>query len=501
VSAATLERPTTHETPPPPSFSIVSILAPLAAIVLGTFMAILDSTVVNVALPTLGRVFQTDLTLLQWIITGYLLANAAVVPLAGFLSDRFGAKRMYLTALVLFTAGSVLCAFAPNADVLVLYRVLQGLGGGMLMPIGMAFLYRLAPPEKRGAVMGAFGIPILLAPALGPVLSGWLIQYADWRLIFLINLPVGLVALVAGLRALPAMPAQGVVGALDLPGVVLGPLAFAALSYGISESTTYGWGGAPTLGGIVVGVVALALFAARELTARHPLLELRVFRSRDFTLAMLTSWVGFAAMFGTLFLVPLFLQQVRGYGPFATGLITLPQAVTSAVLMPIAGRLFDRFGARPLVVVGLALVAATMWLLTGLTPDTTGTELILPLALWGAGMGCMIMPLNTHLLNAAPRDLVSRVTSLSGATQNVIGSLAIASFATLLQARTAAHLVGAGPSAQAGLGQVQGAMAAGFADVFGSALVLVALAVVLAFTLRRHPSAHSSAVPLPLGEG
>ena len=280
--------PATRTPAPEAPFSLRAILFPMAAVILGVFMAILDTTVVNVALPTLGRVFAADLQILQWVITGYMLAQAAIIPLSGWLSDRYGAKTVYLSALVMFTLGSTLCAFAPSAEMLVLFRVLQGLGGGMLMPVGMSFLYQLAPPEKRGEVMGLFGIPILLAPALGPVISGYLLEYADWRLIFLINVPVGVLALLVGLRALPAIPAGRVAGALDSIGALLGPIAFASLSFGISQSTVAGWTGAPTLIGIGVGLVALGLFIWRELSVPNPLIELRVFRSRDFTLAIVT---------------------------------------------------------------------------------------------------------------------------------------------------------------------------------------------------------------------
>ena len=192
--------------------SIAGILAALSAVILGAFMAILDATIVNVALPTFGRVFESSLQSLQWIITGYMLASAAVIPLSGWLSDRYGSKRVYLVALVLFTAGSALCAVATTASMLTVFRVLQGLGGGMLMPVGMAILYRLAPPDKRGAVMGIFGIPMLLGPALGPVISGWLLEYASWPWIFLINVPVGVAAVVdrAAVAADPARRAQRV---------------------------------------------------------------------------------------------------------------------------------------------------------------------------------------------------------------------------------------------------------------------------------------------------
>src|SRR5207244_1708933 len=224
-----------------------AILIPLIAIIMGTFMVILDNTVVNVALPTLGRVLKSDLSLLQWVIAGYMLAQAAVIPLSGWLSDRFGAKRIYLTSLVLFTAGSALCGLAVNGEMLVATRILQGVGGGMLMPIGMAVLYRLTPPERRGAIFGLFGLPIMVAPALGPLLSGYLLQYADWRLIFLINLPVGVLALWVGARVLPAIPPGRAAGALDTLGILLGPLAFAAISFGVSQSTIAGWTAPTTL--------------------------------------------------------------------------------------------------------------------------------------------------------------------------------------------------------------------------------------------------------------
>jgi len=473
----------------PPAVSISAILAGLSAVILGSFMSILDATIVNVALPTFGRVFETNIQSLQWIITGYMLASAAVIPLSGWLSDRFGAKRVYLVALVLFTIGSVLCAIATSALTLTVYRVIQGLGGGMLMPVGMAILFRVAPPEKRGAVMGLFGIPMLLGPALGPVISGWLLEYASWPWIFLINLPIGLAALVIGLRSLPNLGAENLGSRLDTLGMVLGPVAFASLTYGISESTEYGWTGLPTLLGISVGLVALVLFIARELTTEQPLLELRVFRSRDFSLAIATNWLMVAGLFGTFFLIPVFLQQVRGYSPFETGLITLPNALVAAITMPLAGRIYDKVGARPPAFVGLLIVISAFWMLTGLSAQTTALELMVPLAIMGGGMGMAMMPLGTHVLTSAPRNLVSRVTSLTGACQNVVASLAIATFATLLQARTLANASGGTVTLEA-----QGAA---FGSVHASAMIVVVLAALMTLTLRRASSPHGAAHPTP----
>jgi EmrB/QacA subfamily drug resistance transporter len=464
-----------------------AILIPLIAIILGTFMVILDNTVVNVALPTLGRVLNSDLSLLQWVITGYMLAQAAVIPLSGWLSDRFGAKRIYLVSLVLFTAGSALCGLALNGEMLVATRVLQGVGGGMLMPIGMAVLYRLTPPDRRGAIFGLFGLPIMVAPAIGPLLSGYLLQYADWRLIFLINLPVGVLALLIGLRVLPSIPAGRSAGALDSLGVILGPLAFASLSFGVSQSPSAGWSAPSTIGGVAVGLVALVLFVWRELTVADPVLDLRVFRGREFSLGILTQWVAFAAMFGTFFLIPLFLQQVRGYGPLETGLYTLPVALASAVFMQISGRVFDRIGVRIPVLFGMTLIGLAMWLLSRVGGSTTGIDLLAPMLALGAGMGSMMMPLNTHLLNVAPRDLVGRVTSLTSEMQNVVASLAIAIFATVLQGRIPVHVAeataAAGGTATAAM--LENATAFAFGDVYRVALVVAATGWCLVWLLGR----------------
>jgi EmrB/QacA subfamily drug resistance transporter len=448
-----------------------ALFVQLVAIVIGTFMVILDNTVVNVALPTLGHVFGTDLSLLQWVISAYLLAQAAVIPLSGWLSDRFGARRVYLLSIVLFTVGSALCGLAPNAQLLVAARVFQGLGGGMLMPIGMAVLYRLTPPDRIGRVFGLFGLPLMVAPALGPVLAGYLLEYANWRLIFLINAPIGLAALLIGRRVLPAIKAGRAAGSLDTLGMILGPLGFAALSFGISGTITTGWTSLPTLGGITVGVLSLVGFVWRELSIDDPILDLRVFRLRQFTFAIVIQWIGIAAMFGTLFMVPLFLQQVRGLNALQTGLFLVPQAAASAIMMQVGGRTFDRVGVRWPVLGGTAMIALGMGLLSRLTSTSSGFDLWIPLSLLGGGMGSMMMVLNTHLLNSVPRGLVGRVTSLQGALQNVVASLAIACFATLLQSSMAAH---ADP-------------AQGFGDVFRVAMVMAIVAWGLSWTLRSTP--------------
>jgi len=455
---------TTDRTAPEGEPSIRSILAPLVAIIIGLFMVILDGTAMNVAMPGFEQEFGKSLNIVQWTVTAYALAQAAVIPLAGWLSDRFGAKRIFLISVGLFTIGSLLCAFASTLEQLIFYRVLQGLGGGVVMPIAMAFTYRLSPPGKVGAVMGMMGIPILLAPALGPIVGGWLIDYATWHWIFLINIPIGVIGILVGLRTLPNIERQSV-PALDILGMILGPLAFAGLAYGVSEGGT-SWTADRTLIGLGVGAAALILFVIVELLRDKPLLELRVFKSFDFTKGIIVQWIAQIALFGTMFMIPIFLLIGKQMDAFETGLVMLPQALASGIFMPIGGKLFDKIGARPLVMGGMALVLIAAYLLSQIQMTDSVWSFVPPLMLLGAGMGLSMMPLNTHLIQSAPQNLVSRVTSLTNAAQQVMTSFAVAGLTTILTSRTKAYL-------EEGKQQVEAGSKA-FGDTF---LVLVAISV------------------------
>lgn len=469
-----------------PEFKITSIIVPLIAIISGIFMVILDSTAMNVALSKLVVDFQTDLPTIQWTVTGYMLASAAVIPLAGWLSDRFGAKQVFLTSVVLFTVASVLCATPNSAEWLIVFRILQGLGGGFVMPVAMAYVFRLSPPNKIGQVMGMLGVPLLLAPAVGPILAGWLVEYHSWHWIFLINLPVGIFSLIFGLWKLPSVGRKAVAG-FDLPGMILGPIAFAALSYGITQGAE-SWTSGKTLGGIIIGAVALIAFIIVELKAKIPLLELRVFKSVDFSFSIFVQWVLQFSLFGAIFLLPQFLQQARGYGAFDTGLTLFPQAIASGLMMPIGGYLFDKIGVRWLVVVGLTLVSGAIYQYSHVDLTTEGKDLLLPLIMAGAGMGLMMMPLNSHLIKKAPQDLVSRVTSLTSAMQQVINSFAVATLVTILSSRVST-LIAEKQIAVTGPADMQKAMLAVAPEAFGSTfrvMLFIAIGgIVLGFFLRR----------------
>ncbi|MBP2000373.1 EmrB/QacA subfamily drug resistance transporter [Paenibacillus shirakamiensis] len=420
------------------SVTVRQLFAPLLAVIVGMFMVILDSTVVNVALPHLREIFKTDYTTMQWTVTGYTLALSAVIPLAGWMTDRFGAKRIFLITITLFTLGSVLCSFASSPGQLILFRVIQGLGGGMVAPIGMAMIFKLAPPEKMGSIMGMLGIPMLLAPALGPVLSGYFVEYVSWHWIFLINLPVGIIALIIGIKFLPKFEKKAV-PSLDILGIILAPIAFAMLAYGVSEGGR-DWSSTEALLGLLVGGIALIIFIFVELLQKQPLLELRVFKSSDFTRGVIIAWVSQIALFGAIILMPLYLQGVRGYTPLQSGLSVLPQALASGIFMPIGGRLFDRFGARPLVIIGLSIITIALTMLTNISLSTSSIYILGALAMLGSGMGLSMMAINTHVLQSAPRKLVSRVTPLTTAAQQVMVSFAVAGLTGYLTSRLTAHM-------------------------------------------------------------
>ncbi len=463
---------------PQPEFSVKALIMPLMAVIIGMIMVILDSTVVNVAIPSLQAYFNTSLKTIQWTITGYTLSLAAVIPLAGWLTDKFGAKQVFLSTIALFTLGSVLCAIAQTSEQLVLFRVIQGLGGGMVSPIGMAMIFKLSPPDKRGSVMAMLGVPMLLAPAAGPILSGWLIGLASWHWIFLINLPIGIAALLVGVKYLPIIERHKT-PALDIWGMILAPIAFSMLAFGMSEGGS-DWTSTRTLTGLIVGGVALILFIIVELRQKQPLLELRVFGSSDFTRGVILTWISQIALIGSILMVPLFLQNLLGYTPLESGLTTLPMALASVVFMPIGGKLFDKVGARPLAFVGLIIITAALFLLSQVDLDSSRTTMMLPLAMMGAGMGLSMMALNTHVLNSAPRRLVSRVTPLTTATQQVVMSFAIAGLTGFLTSRTTHYMAEAG--ANANLAQ---SSASAFGDIFFLTACVAACGVLMSLTLRK----------------
>lgn len=421
-----------------------AVLKIAGVVVLGAIMSILDITVVNVALPH----FQTDLadgaeplaySTVAWTVTGYTLALATVIPLTGWAADRFGTKRLYLMAVALFAIGSTLCAFAPNIGALILFRVLQGLGGGMLMPLGMTILTRAAGPERMGRLMAILGIPMLLGPIGGPILGGWLIDNAhwlgrpSWTWIFLINLPIGLIALVYASIVLPkdrAEPSES----LDVVGLLLMSPGLALFLYGISSIPDEGTFFSTKVGvPATLGVLLMAAFAWWSFKPAHPLLDLGLFRNRSFTVAALTMFLFAAAFFGGLLLVPTYFQQVRGEDTFHAGLLVAPQGIGAMVTMPIAGALADRLPVGRIVPFGIALITGGMFALTQIDESTSYWGYLIPvLFVMGLGMGGTMMPLMTSAMKTLRAHDVARGSTMLNIVQQVASSVGVAVISVLL---------------------------------------------------------------------
>jgi EmrB/QacA subfamily drug resistance transporter len=403
----------------------------LSVTTIGSFMSILDSTIVNIALPSMLRDFNTDLRSGQLVLTIYLLALAVVIPLSGFLADRVGMKRLYIITLICFTAGSALCGLAWNMPSLVVFRALQGLGGGMLQPLGMAIVFSMITPLERGRFMGLLGLPMLLAPIMGPTLGGYLVQYASWRWIFLINLPIGLLNL--GLAAwLLKERSRSPETRLDGRGFILALLAFPSILLALSAGEDHGWTSPLVLILAAVGVIALVAFIFVELPQRHPLLQLRLFANPIFALAMVINFVTQFSLFGMQYILPLMLQQVHQLGAAATGLVLFPSGIASFITMNISGRIYNRVGPRPLAISGLAVLLLTTGWLSRLAPGA-GLLLIGGLAsLRGLAMGLCMMPVQTAAYNTVAKEEMTRATALTNVLFRIFGAASTALLTTVL---------------------------------------------------------------------
>jgi EmrB/QacA subfamily drug resistance transporter len=410
-------------------------------------MTILDATIVNVALPTLGQDLHTSIATIQWVPTIYLLAFASVIPLTGWLSGRFGAKPVWLASLGLFMAGSLLAGLSPSIGALIGARVVQGLGGGMIMPLGQSMLAQTAGPKRMGRVMSIIGVPLLLAPVFGPLIGGGLIEEtpidaASWRWIFFVNLPVGLLAIALAVRLLPA-DGPRFAQRLDVPGAVLLSGGLVLFIYGLAEIGQH----APleissALGPMAGGAAAVALFAWRALRVPNPLIDLRLFRQRGFAAGTAVNFVLGVALFGVALLLPLYFELLRGRTPAQTGLLLAPQGLGAAVTISLAGYLTDRIGARRVVPAGVLLALAGTGWYTQIGAHTPYWALLIALFLIGAGLGATITPAMAAAYQGLPATAMGQATSAIAVVQRVAGALGSALLAVVLQQATTARLPG-----------------------------------------------------------
>jgi EmrB/QacA subfamily drug resistance transporter len=470
-------------------------------VVIGAIMSILDVTVVSIALPTFMRVFSAQYSTVAWTMTGYTLALAAVIPVTGWAADRFGTKRLYLLALLLFVAGSVACGLSWSIGSLIMFRVIQGLGGGMLMPLGMTIMTHAAGPKRIGRVMAVLGVPMLLGPIGGPILGGWLIEVASWHWIFFINLPIGIIAIIAAARVLPSDKPQPN-ESFDFLGMLLLSPGLAAFLYGVSSTPRTGTiANAEVLVPAIIGLVLMAAFVLHALRKKHPLIDLGLFKHRQLTLAVITMSLFAIAFFGSMLLFPSYFLQVRGEETLPTGLLLAPQGIGAMLSMPIAGKLTDKMGPGRFVLSGIVLIALGMGVFTQIGADTSYVLILGALFVMGLGMGMTMMPIMTAALASLTHHEVARGSTLMNIIQQAAGSVGTAVMSVILTNATLARpaaMMYSGALQQPGttVDQIpdpiripgQSALAESFNSTFWVALVLIVLCLIpAAFLPRKRP--------------
>jgi EmrB/QacA subfamily drug resistance transporter len=411
-------------------------------VIFGIFMSVLDTTIVNIAIPRLETTFGAGLTDVDWVATGYTLAGGVSTPLTPFFSTYLGLKRFYLTILALFVISSALCGLAWSLSALVSFRVLQGLSGACLLPMSYTLLYREFAPQERGAAVGALGIPILLAPALGPTVGGYIVTYASWRLIFYINVPIGIIGFIMSTIFLREFRPHEELH-FDVIGFILVSIGMVCVLYAFSDAGTDGWQSQKVTTYLIVGIVLLIIFVLVELLITHnggkPLLDLRLFKILSFAGGNVAYVMAIFALYGGLYVVPLYLQDLRGLSAYDSGLLLLPQALGSMTASLIGGRLVDRIGVKPVMIPGMIILGIALWNFSHITLNTPYTSFQLLLILRGFGLGLAVQPLSVAILGEIKPALLSQGSSINSMVRAVASSLAIALVSTLITTQTNVH--------------------------------------------------------------
>lgn len=410
----------------------------LAVVVFGIFMVVLDTTVVNVALPAIMNAFSASLDRAQLVISMYLLALALVIPTTGYLVDRLGTKRAYTLSVAGFTLGSLLCGLAWDINSLIFFRIVQGLAGGITMPLGMALMFRTVSREEQGFMLSLAAAPMLLAPMIGPILSGYFVETLSWRWVFFVNVPVGIVGVLMA-RWLLRETERNATITFDYKGFILAGVGFCSLLLALTRVSQDGWTSASVLGLFLISAVVIVAWVYVELQVKAPLLDLRIFLNRTYAQAATVYFIAATIFTAGLFLLPLFLQNVRGLSPIQTGILLIPEAVVMVIALPLVGRLYDRFGPRPLLVPGLIGLAYTMFRLNSLDVTTSDWELVKILMLRGLSLELIILPTFTLTLSEFSPAEVVRASALTQVVRQLFPALGIATLATILHTRQAFH--------------------------------------------------------------
>lgn len=454
----------------------------------GLFMELLDGTIVNVAVPTLAKDFNASTTSIEWVVTGYLLSLAVFIPVSGWAGDRFGTKRTFLFALTVFTIFSMACALSWSVGSLIVFRALQGVGGGMLTPVGTTMLFRAFPPAERSKAAGMMVIPTAVAPASGPLLGGFLVEYVSWEWIFLVNIPIGIAGILLTWRFVKEHK-EPHPGRLDVYGFVLASTGMAALLYSLAEAGSRGFGDQRVVLFGLGGTALIAAFVAAELRVREPMIDVRLFKNRLFRSCSAAQFIGMIGFSGSLFLLPFLLQRERGLTPFESGLATFPMAIGVMVMAQPASRFYRFIGPRRMIATGLVIASVTSFLFVWIDLGTNLWIIRGMMLLRGFGFGLMLVPLQAATFaTISPKD-TGRASSLYSVSRMVGQSFGVAVVATVLTNRLSHH-GGVAAAHLRGLPQVvQDSTLTSYHDAFVAAGVLTLLGVVMALFIRDRDAA------------
>ncbi|WNG49556.1 DHA2 family efflux MFS transporter permease subunit [Archangium minus] len=456
------------------------------ALFVGSFMSVLSSSTITIAIPELQRYFGAELSLLQWTLTGFMLAMGTSAPLTGYLGGRFSFKWLYVASLVGFTLASVLCGLAWDTRSLVVFRFVQGAFCGAIMPVTMTLIYQLLPRERQALAASLWSLSASLAPAFGPTFAGWLITLGNWRWLFFINVPLGLVAVGLAVRTIPFYRLQAP-KAFDLPGLLTVITGTLSLLIALSQGRDWGWTQVKTVSLFMIGTLSLIVFVVRELKTSAPLLDLRVLANGRYLVTLIISSIITISLYSGAFLVPVFLQKVQGVTPLETGLILLPASLAMALLMPLVGRMYGPLGPSTLMTAGVLLIAGGTFALSRLTPDVPRFYMVMWMVVRNVGIALSMMPASNAGMEQISRELSGHASSISNWLRNVFGAFSIAIFTSLLStftAREAQELVRQGMTERSRIELFS--FVEGINDVYLVATLIALVAVPLSLGIRKH---------------
>ena len=411
----------------------------ITALMAGMFVAILNQTLINVALPVMINDFSISTATAQWLTTGFMLVNGIFVPVSAYLIQKFTYRQLFMFAMIAFTFGSVICAISTNFPVMMTGRVIQAVGAGILMPLGTNVFMTVFPPEKRGAAMGMMGIAFILAPAIGPTLTGWVIQNYHWNVMFYGMTVVGILSIIIGFFWFKIyQPISN--PKLDVPGVIFSSLGFGSLLYGFSEAGNKGWDSGIVITTMIIGLIFVALFVYREISMKAPMMDLRALKYTGFSFTLLINVIVTMSLFGGMLLLPVYLQSIRGFSPLDSGLLLVPGSLLMGLMGPVSGRLLDKFGIKPIAIFGLLIMTYATWELTKLSMDTSYTTILGIYVLRSFGMSFIMMPIMTAGMNALPQRMIPHGNAISNTVRQLAGSIGTAILVTVMTQQTTAHM-------------------------------------------------------------